>query len=91
MLDRSAQFYEEINPVKEMAAQVLVVDLPFGCRGVGNDPPPLNMENFHLEDILCCLRRRIVPPKISPRRLRRIMSSDNPAPDTVYCWMTEYI
>ena len=66
-------------------------DLPLGYRYVGNDPPPINMENVYIEIILCCGRKRIVPHNKFLCRRRRIISSDNPAPDTVYCWVTEDI
>ena len=53
LLDRLAQFYEEMKAAKEMAAQVLVRDLPFEIMDGDNDPPPLNAEICHFDNSCC--------------------------------------
>ena len=71
-----------------MAAQVLVRGLPFGKIDGDNDPPPLNAEICHFENIHCCRRRRIVSTKESPSCLRRVLISDNPYEDIDFCVST---
>ena len=91
MLYMSDQFYEEMKSAKVMADQVLVIDLPFGYSYVSNYPPPLNMENINIEDILCRCCIRIVPPNNSPHRRLHIILSDNPAPKTIDCYVYQDI
>ena len=88
MLDRSDQFNEEIKAAKDMAAKVLVRDLPFGNMDGDNDPPPLNVESYHFDNSRCCCCCRIVSPKNSPSRCRRVLPSDNPSEAVDCCVST---
>ena len=81
LLDGSDQFNEEIKSAKDIAAQVLVREFPFGYMYGDNDPPPLNSESL----------LRIVLPKNAPRCFCHIIPSEKPEPDTVDCWVTEDI
>ena len=76
---------------KEMAAKVLVRDLPCGNMDGDNDPPPLNAENFRFDNSPCRYLCHIVLPNNSPRRRRRALPNENLEPETVYCWTTENI
>ena len=78
-----------MKAAKEMAAQVLVRDLPFGNMDVDNDPPSLNAKIFHFDKSLCSCRRT-VSPKNLPSHQNRVLPSENPEPNTVDCWMIEY-
>ena len=61
-----------------MVDQVLVRDLLFGNRDGSDDPPPINTDHVHFEDILYRCRGRIVSTNNTPHRFSHVLRSENP-------------
>ena len=87
-LDRSAQFYGKMKAEKEMADQVVVIELTLGNMDGDNDPPPPNVEICHFDKSCCRCCRRIVLPKNPSSRRCRVLPSDNPSEAVDCCVST---